>query len=233
MTETLTADAVVVGSGVIGSAVALELARGGRSVLVLDKAAGPGHGSTSASSAVIRFMYSTFESVATAWESKFCWEQWADHLGVAGLPAPEQPDLSRFHRTGMLHLDVPAVPREHRGKYLAFTHASSAGMRQLKALATQGKVTPETLVGRQVIAAVNLGERRIAHLVAEGATSGAIDAEEREMIEGVIAFGDTQVLCTASVTEGVPRGKASGRRNGAATPVTETSWPRDESTPSL
>ena len=114
MTETLTADAVVVGSGVIGSAVALELARGGRSVLVLDKAGGPGHGSTSASSAVIRFMYSTFEGVATAWESKFCWEAWSDHLGLPGFaPLADPPALSRFHRTGMLHLDVPAVPREH------------------------------------------------------------------------------------------------------------------------
>ena len=114
MTETLTADAVVVGSGVIGSAVALELARGGRSVLVLDKAGGPGHGSTRASSAVIRFMYSTFEGVATAWESKFCWETWADHLGLPGFePLADPPALSRFHRTGMLHLDVPAVPREH------------------------------------------------------------------------------------------------------------------------
>src|SRR5690606_22855609 len=52
------------------------------------------------------------EGVATAWESKFCWEQWADHLGVAGLSEPERPALARFHRTGMLHLDVPAVPRE-------------------------------------------------------------------------------------------------------------------------
>ncbi|QWC84448.1 FAD-binding oxidoreductase [Nocardioidaceae bacterium] len=108
----LTADAVVVGSGVIGSAVALELARGGRDVLVLDKGPGAGHGSTSASSAVIRFLYSTFDTVATSWEAKFMWEQWADHLGVADLPAPEAPALSRFHRTGMLHLDVPAVPLE-------------------------------------------------------------------------------------------------------------------------
>jgi sarcosine oxidase, subunit beta len=113
VTQTLTADAVVVGSGVIGSAVALELARGGRDVLVLDKAGGPGHGSTSASSAVIRFLYSTYEGVATAWESKFCWEAWADHLGLDRLgPADESPPLSRFHRTGMLHLDVPAVDRE-------------------------------------------------------------------------------------------------------------------------
>lgn len=104
----LTADCVVVGSGVIGAATALELARGGRDVLVLDKAAGPGHGSTSASSAVIRFLYSTFESVATAWESRFCWEVWAEHLDLR-----EPADLARFHRTGMLHLDVPPVPHDH------------------------------------------------------------------------------------------------------------------------
>ncbi|MEQ6902083.1 FAD-dependent oxidoreductase [Nocardioides sp. YIM 152588] len=117
-TTPLTADAVVVGSGIIGSSVALELARGGRSVLVLDKAAGPGHGSTSASSAVIRFLYSTFESVATAWEAKFCWEEWSAHLGLAGLPEGERPPLSGFHRTGMLHLDVPAVPREETAALL-------------------------------------------------------------------------------------------------------------------
>lgn len=111
MTTTLTADAVVVGSGVIGSAVALELARAGRNVLVLDKAGGPGHGSTCASSAVIRFLYSTYDTVATSWEAKFMWEQWADHLGLPGFePLADPPVLSRFHRTGMLHLDVPAVP---------------------------------------------------------------------------------------------------------------------------
>lgn len=109
----LTADAVVVGSGVIGSAVALELARAGRSVLVLDKAAGPGHGSTSASSAVIRFLYSTFDTTATSWEAKFMWEAWADHLGLPGFePLADPPALTTFHRTGMLHLDVPAVPTQ-------------------------------------------------------------------------------------------------------------------------
>ncbi len=113
-TTSLTADAVVVGSGVIGSAVALELARAGRSVLVLDKAAGPGHGSTSASSAVIRFLYSTFDTTATSWEAKFMWEAWADHLGLPGFaPLADPPALTAFHRTGMLHLDVPAVPSDH------------------------------------------------------------------------------------------------------------------------
>lgn len=108
MTETLTADTIVVGSGVIGSAVAYELARGGREVLVLDKGAGAGFGSTSASSAVIRFLYSTYDTIATSWEAKFMWEQWAEHLGLD----PAEVPLARFHRTGALHLDVPIVPLE-------------------------------------------------------------------------------------------------------------------------
>ena len=140
MTETLTADAVVVGSGVIGSAVALELARAGRSVLVLDKAGGPGHGSTSASSAVIRFMYSTFEGVATAWESKFCWEAWADHLGLPGFePLADPPALSRFHRTGMLHLDVPAVPAraQHRPAARRRRAVRGAGRRRARSRASR------------------------------------------------------------------------------------------------
>ena len=40
----LTADAVIVGAGVIGSSIALELARVGMSVVVVDKATGPGQG---------------------------------------------------------------------------------------------------------------------------------------------------------------------------------------------
>lgn len=61
--------AIVIGAGVIGSSVAWELAKNGYSVTVVDKESGAGQGSTSASSAVIRFNYSTFDSVALAWES--------------------------------------------------------------------------------------------------------------------------------------------------------------------
>ena len=97
---TRTADAVVVGAGVIGAAIALELARAGRSVVVVDKAAGIGHGSTSASSAIVRFHYSTRTAVALAWEARHCWEDWRGHL------AHDDPDgLASFVRTGMLVLE--------------------------------------------------------------------------------------------------------------------------------
>jgi glycine/D-amino acid oxidase-like deaminating enzyme len=98
---------IVVGAGVIGSSAALELARRGLKTIVVDKAGGAGHGSTSASSAVVRFNYSTWDGVATAWESKHCWEKWADHLQFQ-----DDAGLATFHVTGMAMIDVPAAPRE-------------------------------------------------------------------------------------------------------------------------
>lgn len=95
-------DAIVIGAGVIGSSVALELARGGRSVTVVDKGPAAGAGSTSASSAMIRFSYSTVPAVLTAWESAASWEHWEQHLGAV------DPDgMARFVRTGNLIFDVP------------------------------------------------------------------------------------------------------------------------------
>jgi glycine/D-amino acid oxidase-like deaminating enzyme len=96
------ADAIVIGAGVIGSAVALELARAGRSVVCVDKGPGPGAGSTSASSSIIRFSYSTRDSVLTAWEAAAIWRNWSEHLGV------EDPDgMARFIRTGYLGFNTP------------------------------------------------------------------------------------------------------------------------------
>jgi sarcosine oxidase subunit beta len=103
----VTADVVVVGAGVIGSSIALELVRDGRTVAVVDKAGAPGQGSTSASSAVIRFNYSSWDGIATAWEAKHCWEKWEDHLDGSSDKA-----LARFHRVGMAFLDVDIAPMD-------------------------------------------------------------------------------------------------------------------------
>ena len=91
--------AIVIGAGVIGSSVALELARGGRSVVVVDKGPGAGAGSTSASSAIIRFSYSTRDAILTAYEAAAMWHDWAGHLGHT------DPDgMCRFIPTGNLIL---------------------------------------------------------------------------------------------------------------------------------
>ncbi|WP_226354277.1 FAD-binding oxidoreductase [Pseudonocardia sp. ICBG601] len=105
-------EVVVVGAGVVGSSIALDLARGGYGVLVVDKAGGVGHGSTSASSAVVRFNFSTWAGVAGAWESRAAWERWDEHLGGA-----DPAGTARYVRTGLAALDVDAAPRS---TYLPF-----------------------------------------------------------------------------------------------------------------
>ena len=54
-------DAVIIGAGVIGAAVGLELARRGLRTLNVDALPAAGYGSTSASAAVIRVYYSTLD----------------------------------------------------------------------------------------------------------------------------------------------------------------------------
>ena len=92
-------DAVVIGAGVIGSSVALELARGGRRVVVVDKGPGAGTGSTSASSSIVRYSYSTRDAILTSWEAAQMWFDWSGHLGVT------DPDgMARFIEAGNLIL---------------------------------------------------------------------------------------------------------------------------------
>lgn len=101
------ADVIVVGAGVMGCSAALELARRGLKVVVVDKAGGPGLGSTSASSTIVRFEYPTRDEVATAWESKHYWANWSEHLR-----SNDEAQLATFVRTGYAILDVPILPRE-------------------------------------------------------------------------------------------------------------------------
>jgi glycine/D-amino acid oxidase-like deaminating enzyme len=70
----------------------------------VDKGAAPGHGSTSASTAVVRFNFSTLDGVILAWESYQCWAHWADHLGIE-----PGPGLAAYQRVGALVLDDPVM----------------------------------------------------------------------------------------------------------------------------
>lgn len=96
------ADAIVIGAGVIGAATCLELSRQGRKVICVDARSGVGTGSTSASAAIIRFHYSTWNSVLTAWEAAGLW----DRLDELLQPAAGEPFV-KFVRTGCLVLDSP------------------------------------------------------------------------------------------------------------------------------
>jgi glycine/D-amino acid oxidase-like deaminating enzyme len=100
------AKAIVIGAGVIGCSIAFEMAAKGYEVVAVDKAQGPGQGSTSASSAVVRFNYSTFDAVALAWESFHCWKNWPEHLGK------KQERYSKMIDVGVVMLDAPVISGE-------------------------------------------------------------------------------------------------------------------------
>ena len=65
----------------------------------MDALAKPGLGSTSASSAIIRFHYESFESAAMAWDSYGAWRDWPSEIGGV------DPDgMPRLQETGALML---------------------------------------------------------------------------------------------------------------------------------
>ena len=88
----------IIGSGVIGCAVALELRRRGVDVTLIDKNGDVGHGSTSASCGIVRRFYSQPGMIAMAHEGACIWDDWSNYLG------PIDDDLATFHRPGMLFI---------------------------------------------------------------------------------------------------------------------------------
>jgi sarcosine oxidase subunit beta len=76
------ADAIIIGAGIIGCATAFELAKKGYRTLNIDKLSGAGSGSTSNSCSLIRFFYSTWEGVAMSFEGYHYWKDWPRYLGV-------------------------------------------------------------------------------------------------------------------------------------------------------
>ena len=103
-----TGKAVVIGAGVIGTAIALELARQGWAATVVERGSAVGHGSTSASSAVVRFNYSTVPAAAMAYECAEWWRNWADHVGLGDGAA-----LTRFVQCGVVCFDDPSGAARH------------------------------------------------------------------------------------------------------------------------
>ena len=108
---------VVIGAGVIGSSIALQLIRLGHKVTVIDRNSGAGLGSTSASSAVVRFNYSTFDAVMLSWESYFHWKEFKDLIdgtnGYSNNPSVNsQPHYAHLEDRGYVMLDVPVLSTE-------------------------------------------------------------------------------------------------------------------------
>ena len=80
MTESY--DAVIIGGGIIGCAIAYELAKGGRNVACVEKNTVAGSGSTGNSCAIIRTHYSTLNGAALAKSNYPFWEDWPSYLGA-------------------------------------------------------------------------------------------------------------------------------------------------------
>lgn len=97
------ADAVIIGAGVIGAAIAFEMAKQGKTTISVDKGHDAGTGSTAGSCAIIRVHYSTLAGSAFAYEGYFYWKNWADYLGVA-----DEQGLARFVECGCLVMETPA-----------------------------------------------------------------------------------------------------------------------------
>lgn len=96
-------DAIIIGTGVIGAAIAFEMAKAGWKTLSLDRNAQVGHGSTAGSCAIIRMHYSTFDGTAFAWEGYHYWRDWAVYLGL-----PSDVPLAQFRQTGCLVMKTEA-----------------------------------------------------------------------------------------------------------------------------
>ncbi|MDN3720747.1 FAD-dependent oxidoreductase [Roseibium salinum] len=96
-------DAVIIGAGIIGCAIAYALARRGRRTLNVDALPAAGYGSTSSSAAVIRTYYSTLDGTAMALEGYHDWKNWQDYLG-----AEDDTGLARFVETGTLVMKTAA-----------------------------------------------------------------------------------------------------------------------------
>ena len=121
----VTADAVVIGAGILGAAIALELSRAGRRVIVIDAGPEPGAGSTGASSAIVRLHYSRRDSVIAALDCYHDWLSWADYLDYED-PGP----TIRFIHTGALVLNGADTPR---GSFTHHLDAANVAYRDMTA----------------------------------------------------------------------------------------------------
>jgi len=95
---TRTAEVVVVGSGIIGSSIAYQLARHGvGNVVALDKGKGPAEGSTGASSSIVRCRYTHPEVVRLAYHGQESYGNWSEFTGLSEV-------RSGLQRIGVLWL---------------------------------------------------------------------------------------------------------------------------------
>ncbi|WP_261664931.1 NAD(P)/FAD-dependent oxidoreductase [Deinococcus sp. Marseille-Q6407] len=80
-TQVKTADVIVIGGGIIGSACAFRLSEAGYRVAVLDRGAAPGRGSSGRSGAGVRVQFSEEVNVRLSWESIQEYQRFPEQFG--------------------------------------------------------------------------------------------------------------------------------------------------------
>lgn len=95
-------DAIIIGAGIIGAAVGMELARKGYRTVNIDRLPAAGYGSTSNSCAIIRTYYSTLEGCAMAFEGYHYWRDWPGYVG-----GDDPAGMARFIECGTLVMKTP------------------------------------------------------------------------------------------------------------------------------
>ncbi|MFC3614407.1 NAD(P)/FAD-dependent oxidoreductase [Lutimaribacter marinistellae] len=126
-------DAIIIGTGVIGAAIAFEMAKKGIRTLSLDRNTQAGHGSTAGSCAIIRMHYSTYPGTAFAWEGYHYWRDWAEYLGL-----PAEADLAQFREVGCLVMKTDA--NGHLEKHMKYSAELGCPFEELTAEQVQEKM---------------------------------------------------------------------------------------------
>ncbi len=97
-------DAIIIGAGIIGGAIAFELSKKGYRTVNIDKLSAAGEGSTGSTSAIVRTHYSAWDGTAVAYESFRHWQDWPAYLEFEDERGP-----ARLIETGMV-----IILSEHR-----------------------------------------------------------------------------------------------------------------------
>lgn len=184
-----TVDAVVIGAGLLGTSIGLELARKGLKTMVVERHAEVGRGSTRGSRTLLGSFHGTKAAVALALEGRTQFQAWAAHLGN----------------------DKPLARMKPVGCALLLAEGDHQGADGLAKLMRAGGVVVESLSGREATAimpSMRGAKTRVLFECGGGYLTSAVKAARdvrgaAEAAGAVFALGDR-------VTEV----RALGQRNG-------------------
>ena len=94
------ADAIIIGAGVIGAATAFELCKRGYRTLNIDRLPGAGYGPTSSSCSIVRAHYSSWDGVAMAHEGFSYWHDWPNYLEIDA----DDGEIAKYMQSGTVLL---------------------------------------------------------------------------------------------------------------------------------